>query len=271
MGRESPDGVYSRPDRKFLSQDSDGFCPFNNESPKGPLDLEPREDNCTLGPPKIVFKVVPDTAALTHSATRNDDGPGFYLVDLLRFLNGCRKMNSHPFGAPELEGVHGFRIKELGVGHIDLCGLIGKGAVHKDVEVPQPSCLGKFIKNIENILGTAHSKSREQHVAAPLERGFDGFNHLINALFHPFVKTVAVGRLNEHIIRFGDMLRIVDNRVFVLSHVTGKDNFFLPICTFVPDFEATRAKDMACIHKPVFQSASKAFHDPVCFPVKKRE
>ncbi|OPY68180.1 MAG: hypothetical protein A4E62_02106 [Syntrophorhabdus sp. PtaU1.Bin002] len=271
MGRESPDGVYPGPDRKFLSQDPDGFCPFNNEPPKGPPNLEPREDNRTLGSPEIVLKVVPDTATLTHPAARNDDGPGFYLVDLLRFLNGCREMDFHPFSAPELEGVHGFGVKEFGVCHVDLCGLIGKGAIHKDVEIPQPACLGEFIENIENILGAAHGKSREQHISALLEGGLYGFHHLVNALFHPLMKTVTVGRLHYHIIRFGDMLRIVDNRVFVLSHITGENNLFLPVGIFVPDFEAPRAKDMTRIHKPVFQSVSKAFHDPVCFPVKKRE
>ena len=88
-----------------------------------------------------------------------------------------------------------------------------------------------FPEEVQQFLCAAHRKGRNDHAASPAERLSEDFGERRNRRRYEFMDPCAVSRFNQQIIRLFHRLRIVDNRLFKIAHITGAYEFpcFTPV------------------------------------------
>ena len=98
---------------------------------------------------------------------------------------------------------------------------------------------------IQHLLGTAHSKRWNDHIAAPVKSPLDHscqFRHIVRSLA---MASVAISRFHDHIVRIVNIGWIVDQGLVCITDITGKDQLLRHILFCDPDFNAGRAKQVA--------------------------
>ncbi len=155
--------------------------------------------------------------------------------------------------------------------HVDLRGLIGKGAVHVDVDVAETLFPHQPVEDIENVLCPAHGKGRQKHVPSPLEGLLDGRFQFVDARFQIFVKAVPVRGFNHNIIGLGDVLRVPDYRVPALADIPGENDLLVPASVMEPQLEAGRSQDMPRVDETEPHPAGQLMQGIIAVLVKLRE
>ena len=74
-------------------------------------------------------------------------------------------------------------------------------------------------EEIQHLLCAADRKGGDHHVAAPVKGPLQDLRQRRNIINHLFVAAVAVGGLDDDIVRRVDPLRIVQDRLVFISHV----------------------------------------------------
>ena len=91
--------------------------------------------------------------------------------------------------------------------------------------VYHPLCLD-FPDKIEHFLGASHGERGNDHVSPAVQRSLDYIGQKSHAvgLGALLVQTVAIGGLDYQIVRCINGLRVLDNGLIAVAHISGKDD-----------------------------------------------
>ena len=204
-----------------------------------------------------MLQMVSDTSGLTHTGGRDDHLGRIVKIDILGFFTGDGKLQSaEGDGVDSLPNhLHGLLIKALiPVPVEDLRGFHSQRTVHIDREILMPVHQLLYLdlaEKIQHLLGPSYRKGRNHHIAAPVKsllQDLGQFSHIVRTLLA--VQAVTVGGFHHHIIRPGSILGIPQNRLSVISQVTGEHDLLLHVVLFQPDLNTCRAQQMPHIRKP---------------------
>ena len=206
-----------------------------------------------LRPPQIVLEVVADAACLAHAAGRDDDLGHPVGVDHPGLIAGHADLQPR-----ELDGVDalgqqrpGILVKAVGVGIFEDAGrLNGKGAVDVDREIAVAGDQPLFFDlpdKVEQLLGTAHRKAGDDHIAAPVKGALQDPAQLPHIVRAGTVAAVAIRRLHKHIVCVPDRCRVLDDGLMLVADVPGKDQLGGGAALSDPDLDAGRTQQMAHI------------------------
>ena len=214
------------------------------------------KQNRTFRPPQVVLQVVADAACLAHAAGRDDDLGHPVGVDHPGFIAG------HADPQPrELDGIDALRqkgagllIEAVGVGILENAGrLDGKGAVDVDGEIPvagDETFFLDFPDEIEQLLGAAHRKAGDDHIAAPVKGALQDLRQLTHIVRPRAVGAVAVGGLHKDVIRILDVGRVLDDGLMLVADIAAEHQLGGGAVLGHPDLDAGRAQQVAHIHEP---------------------
>ena len=164
------------------------------------------------------------------------------------------KTGEHQRVNARVHQLHGLFIKT--VPHIhgkDLRRLDGQRTVQIHLKIPvfrQEILLFDLTDEIKHLLGPAHGKGWNDHIAAPVKGLFDDpckLTDIIRLLRR--VDPVAVGGLHHHIIRCRRIARILNDRLVDISHISGKYQLLRHIPLGRPHFDAGRAEQMSHVRE----------------------
>ena len=129
----------------------------------------------------------------------------------------------------------------------DAGGLPGQGGVHADLKVGGVGgqvLLFNLPDKVEQLLGAAHGKGGNHHVAPAAQGAVDDVRQLLFVLPIALVEPVAVGALREDVVCLLDVLGIPDNGLVVVADVAGKDDLPGLAPLGKPDFRTGGAQQM---------------------------
>ena len=107
---------------------------------------------------------------------------------------------------------------------------------------------------IEDLLRSADRKRRDHNVSVTIQCSLDDLRELFDVLVGPVMGAVAVSALHHHIIRLIRIMRVLDQRLILVSDIAGEHDLFLYAVLVDPDLDGRGAEQMADI--------SKAYLDP---------
>ena len=196
--------------------------------------------------------MVADAARVAHAAGGDDDLRLGVDVDHAALVAGARKVQIREIQrvvAPHDEFAHLVVIR-LRVVLEDLGRLQGHRAVHVHVHVLQLALVGAVavvdaVEFEDELLRSADSKARDDHVAAPLRRLHDDVQQFLDARGVRFVQAVAVRRLHDDVIGFMDGDGILQDGPVRHAQVTGEYEFLALAVLFHPQFDDGRTQDVA--------------------------
>ena len=234
MAADAGQRVDLRVDLDVLVEKLDLFQPVDKQPPKRAHRLIADEQHHALLAPKVVFQVMAHTSRVAHAAGRDYDLRGLVLVYRLRF-----RLRHRDLQAGEHDGVDAGAYQRL---HLlvdvlrvaleeDARRLDGEGAVHVDGEVAVPgdeAALLYLADKVQHLLRTADGEGRNDHVAAAVEHELDALcklRHVVRQV--NAVQPVAVGGLDDQILRVLHMLRILENRLVLVADVAAEGDFAL--------------------------------------------
>ena len=68
-----------------------------------------------------------------------------------------------------------------------------------------------FAQEVEDLLGAAHGKAGDDHIAAPVEGGLQHIGQVGQVIWPGAVQTVAVGGFHHHIVGLGQVVGVVED------------------------------------------------------------
>ena len=198
---------------------------------------------------------MPDTPRIAHSAGRKDDLRHGIRIDGLGIL--LRHAGPKPFKPERIyPAPHQFprlRVQIFrGALQENARCLIGQRTVHINREsvVPvHPALLLDLPDKIQHFLRAAHSKGGNDHRAAPVKGLLQDLRqraHIIRALT---VQPVAVGGFQHQIICLLHPLRVVEDGLMRIPHVTAEHHLFGNAALAHPYLNGGGAKQMPDIRK----------------------
>ena len=127
-------------------------------------------------------------------------------------------------------------------------------------------------QQVQKLLRPAHGEGRDNDAAAAVERPLQNLCQLRAHVLGLVVQAVAVGRLDNEIVRLGDGQGIVQDRLVNVADVAGEHNFFLGAVLPQPELNAGRAQQMADIGKAHAQAVGNrhAFAIPAGTEARRR-
>ena len=130
-------------------------------------------------------------------------------------------------------------------------------AVHIDRESVMSGDESLFLDltdKVKDLLSPAHRKGRDHNISSAVQSSLDDLRELLDVLMGPVMGAVAVSALHHHIIRLIRILRVLDQRLILVSDIAGEHDLFLYAVLVDPDLDGRGAEQMADI--------SKAYLDP---------
>ena len=129
-------------------------------------------------------------------------------------------------------------------------------AVHIDREAVMSgdeSLLLDLTDKVKDLLRPAHCEGRNYNVSSAVQSSLDDLRELLDMLVGPVMGTVTVGALHNHIICLIRVLRILDQRLILVSDIAGEDDLFLYTVLIDPDFNGRRSQKVSHIRKTDLQ------------------
>ena len=213
------------------------------------------EQHRALRPPEVILQMVTDAAGVAHAARGEDDFRRFVVVErhgvLFRY-GGVQvvKIQRVDAAADECAGLvvekARVRLQE------NARGLIGERAVdiHGEVRVAvHHAGVLDLADEIQQLLRAADGERRDDHVAAAVERALDAVRERGQIIHARAVTAVAVGRLDEHVVRARDGLRVADDGLVGVADVAGKDDLLFRAALGEPRLDARAAEQVADIRE----------------------
>ena len=198
----------------------------------------------TFRTPQIMLEMMAYPSRIAHSGSRNDHFRLLDKIDHLRFIARGRSMKSGKYQRIDAR-IHKFQrfaVKTVPHIHRKHFGCLDRQrTVQIHIEIPvfrQKIIFLDLPDEIEHLLGPAHGKGRDDHIAAPVKCLLDDpckFTDIVRLLRS--VYAVAVCGLHNHIIRCIRIARILDDRLIDISHISGKNQFFRHISLGRPHFD----------------------------------
>ena len=108
-------------------------------------------------------------------------------------------------------------------------GLLGQGTVHIHGEIRHGGHQALILDlpdEIQQLLGAAHGKGGDHHVAALAQGLVDDLGQLAGIAPHLGVVAVTVGALHDHIVRPGEKLGIPDDGLVHVADIAGEHDGF---------------------------------------------
>ena len=224
----------------------------------------------TFRAPEIVLQVMADPACLTHAGRGYDHLRRLVKIDGLRLVAGDGKPQPREGKGvdPLIYQSQRFFIKTfVNVSFKDFRSLHSQRAVHIHREDPVPGHQAIFLnlsQDVQDLLRSSHGKGGDHHISAPVKRLLDQpgkILHIIRTL--RLMQPVPVGGLHDHIIRPRRFLRIADQRLAPVSHVSGKAQLSFDAVLLQPYLDAGGTEQMPDIRKPDLHP----FADPDLLPI----
>ena len=213
------------------------------------------EQHRALRPPEVILQMVPDAAGVAHAARGEDDLRRFVVVERhgVLFRDGgvqVVKIQRIDAAADERAGlvVEKARVRL----QKDARGLVGERAVHIHGEVRvavHHAGVLDLADEIQQLLRAADGERRDDHVAAAVERALDAVRERGQIVHARAVAAVAVGRLDEHVVRARDGLRVADDGLVGVADVAGKDDLLFRAALGEPCLDARAAEQVADIRE----------------------
>ena len=207
--------------------------------------------------------MVADAARLAHAAGREDDLRHAVRVDHAGFLAGHADPQPRESDGVDalLQQRKGLLVKAVRVGIFKNARCFdGQRAVnvHREVAVPlDKAFFFDLADEVEHLLRAAHRKAGDDHIAAPVEGALQNFGQLVHIVRARAVAAVAVGRLHEHIVRFLNVGRVLDDGLVQVADIAGEDQLRGGVALGDPQLDAGRAQQVAHIHEPDLDARGK--------------
>ena len=237
-----------------LVEKLDAFRTVHQDSAEGSHRLIADEKHRALRSPEVVLQVMAYTSRITHTAGRDDylrrlvfiDGDGVLLCDGQFQPGKDQRVDSRPDRpAHVLIQIVRVALQE------DPRGLDGERAVHIHREVtvsPDQLALFDLPDKIQNLLCSANREGGDDHVSAAIQGFLDTRGQLCH-IIHPLgaVEPVAVGGFDHEIIRLLDMLRVLQDRLVGVAHISAEADFPSLSILLQPDLDGRGAQKVAYI------------------------
>ena len=183
----------------------------------------------TFRSPKIMFQMMPDTAGLTHAGGGDDHLRFIVKVDGLGFVTGDRKLQSRKRNGidirlHQLQCLTGKTVQTI-VLENTRC-LHGQRGIDEYGEILMPfhqSFHLDLSKVEQKLLCTPDREGRNHNVTAPI-KGFLQDLSQLTLIIHLLLgmQPVSVGGLHHYVIRFLRIDGIADQRLILITNVSGK-------------------------------------------------
>ena len=105
-------------------------------------------------------------------------------------------------------------------------------------------------EEIQDLLRAAHSKGRNNDSASPAECLPEDLGQRRNRCLYGFMQPCSVCGFDQQVISFFDLLRIIDDRLVSVSHVSAADKLLFDAPVFQEKFNEGGTKKMARVCKP---------------------
>ena len=145
-------------------------------------------------------------------------------------------------------------------------GLHRQGTVHihlKALMAKDPVLLLDLLDKIQKFLSAPHGKSRNHHIAAPVQGSLDNAGQLVNMAHDRVMLPVPVSTLHDHIIRLLDVVRIPGQRLTRVADIPGEHDLLHHVPLMAPHLDRSRPQKMARVRKPDGNVVVQLYHLPV--------
>ena len=196
-----------------------------------------------------------DAARVAHTGGGDDNLRGMVLVQGLGLVHGLRQVQ-----AREVEHM-GAVLYQLQSVLVQIApqiaaenggGAFGQGTVHVHGEIRHGGHQALILDlpdEIQQLLGAAHGKGGNHHVAALAQSLVDDLGQLAGIAPHLGVVAVAIGALHDHIVRPGEELGIPDDGLVHVADIAGEHDGFRLASLGEGQADGGGAQQMACVDK----------------------
>ena len=231
-------------DGDLLTKNPDRLCAINQRAAEGTPGLVPDKNDRGILAPEIMLEMMADPAGFAHPAGGDDDLAVRVFVELAGFVGGLREMQIVEIQRmiAAFEVGTGFVIKAVGV----FLEHLGRGDRQRAIDIDrgvmqQPALAFEFfiflVQGIDQFLGPADGKGRDDHIATPLQRFFNRMDKAVDFVIGPVVQTITIGRFEDEVIGTIDNGRISEDRDVLIAQVTGKNEFGFAAVFLDPDLQ----------------------------------
>ena len=251
VGAEALEIHHLGPDRHVLAEQLHGGHPVQQGPAQGARRLEAHEHHGTVRPPQVILQMVADAARIAHAGGGDDDLGGMVLVQRFGLVHGLRQMQTR-----EIEHM-GAVLHQLQSVLVQIApqiaaenggGALGQGTVHIHGEIRHGGHQALILDlpdEIQQLLGAAHGKGGNHHVAALAQSLVDDLGQLAGIAPHLGVVAVTVGAFHDHIVRPGEKLGIPDDGLVHVAQVAGEDQLALHVPLLGPNLHNGGAQQVA--------------------------
>ena len=239
----------------LVAEDLHGLFPVVELAPERAHRLIAHKEHGALRPPEVILQVVADASGVAHAARGEDDLGRPVVVERHGVLFGDGGVQ-----VVKIQRIHAAAderarlvVEKARVGlQKDARGLVCKRAVDVDRKVRMPvhhAGVLDLADEIQQLLRAADGKRRDDDVAAAVKRALDAVGKRTE-IIRPFtVAAVAIGRLDEHVVRARDGLRVAQERLIHVADVAGKDDLLFHIALGEPRLDARAAEQVADVRE----------------------
>ena len=232
VGAEALEIHHLGPDGHVLAEQLHGGSPVQQGPAQGARRLEAHEHHGAVRPPQVILQMVADAARVAHAGGGDDDLGGVVLVQGLGLVHGLRQVQ-----AREVEHM-GAVLHQLQSVLVQIApqiaaenggGALGQGTVHVHGEIRHGGHQALILDlpdEIQQLLGAAHGKGGNHHVAALAQGLVDDLGQLAGIAPHLGVVAVAIGALHDHIVRPGEELGVPDDGLVHVADIAGEHDGF---------------------------------------------
>ena len=199
--------------------------------------------------------MVADAAGVAHTAGREDDLGGQVRVDHPGFVAGDADPQPREGDGvdPRVQQGPGVGVKTVLAGiPEDAGGLDGQGAVdvHREIAVAGHQVfLLDLPHEVEQLLGAAHRKAGDDHVAAPVKGALQNIHQLFDVVGAGRMAAVAIGGLHDDVVRLGQIGGVLEDGLVQIADVPRKDQLGGLFPFGDPQLDAGRAQQVAHVGK----------------------
>ena len=256
----------------LLAEQLDPVDPLHQGAAQGAHRLVAHKEDGAFLPPEVVLQVVADAAGVAHPAGRKDDLGGRVRVDRPGLVAGDadpQPRERDGVGAGVQQGL-GLGVKAGLVGVPENAGgLDGQGAVdvHREIAVAGHQVfLLDLADEIEQLLGAAHRKAGDDHVAAPVKGALQDLHQLPDVIGAGRVAAVAVGGLHDDVVRLGQVGGVFQDGLVQVADVPRKDQLGGLVPFGDPELDAGRAQQVAHVGKAGLHPGGKLHFPAIIHP-----
>ena len=216
------------PHGDFLAEQLHAGCAVQQVPPQRAWGLEAHEHHGAVAPPQVVLQVMADTPRVAHTAGGDDDLGGLVDVQQLGLVHRLRQVQARKI---EHVGAVLHQCQRVlvqiapQVAAKDGGGLLGQRTVHIHREVldgRHQSLILDLPDEVQQLLGAAHGKGGDHHIAALGQRLVDDLRQLVGVAPHLRVVAVAVGGFHQHVVGAVEKLGVADDGLIHIADITGE-------------------------------------------------